>query len=153
MEDDFDPEAEKDIPAHQSYLNAQMMLSELWIGAAHESVALLEQRCLLANSDELRALKDDLSVVRARMQKPQAKADGKPGTMPALAAIVRDQTPFQHNPNDPAKRRNMPPGLSPRGSAMWLTSDAANDGNGRWIERRDLSEQVTAILSAVLTNN
>jgi hypothetical protein len=153
MEDDFDPEAEKHIPAHQSYLNAQMMLSELWIGAAHESVTLLNQGRLLASSCELKALKDDLRAVCARLQKPQAETDGEPGTMPALAAIVRDQTPFQHNPNDPAKTQNMPPGLSPRGSAMWLTNDAANDGNGRWIERRDLSEHITAIFSALLTKN
>jgi len=62
-------------------------------------------------------------------------------------ADVSDQTFY--NSKDPARYHLMPNGLSPRGSAVWLTLDHLTKRE-HWVERRDLAERMLAMGNEII---
>jgi len=128
--------------------NYQMMLSEMWVASVYETLRLLRERKLLAETDEIAALAEDFRLLRVPLEKHEIANQGQlkaplqfqkvPSKGDATDVYVYNKTKI-----DPKSAHIMPGGISSRGSCMWLTVDIKN-GQERWIERRSLSDRIIA---------
>lgn len=96
----------------------------------------------------VRALAEDFRLVRVSLEKHQIPSDLKELDAPLSlqkAPAKGDHTDvYVYDKADPKRAHIMPTGFSVRGSVVWQVIDLKND-QGRWIERRSLSERMMAL--------
>lgn len=144
MEDDFSPPQAGTEESELFSVHYQAMFSELWIGAVYEIVRLLIERKLVASSDALRALAQDLTLLRITLEKHEIAKDrklAKPLAFQKRPPNNNEADDYLYSKNDPQRAHIMPAGVSSRGSAMWLVTDVESE-RSYWLERRALSERI-----------
>jgi hypothetical protein len=142
MEDELAAQP-KDASQHQPLLalNFQMLLSEVWIGRVYETVRLLADRKLAPDTDQLKALLQDLRLVRVPLEKHEIASQGQlqqPLQMqrrPPKGDSSDLYDLYEYSKTDPRRSHIMPAGYSQRGSIMWGVLDL-HTNQEKWVERR-----------------
>jgi hypothetical protein len=166
MEDEF--EANKaaemaDTTGSDRTFHYQLTLSEIWIVGCYEILRAFRQRDREAlkmgvrpsGVSEMKSFSsvfEDLALLRMPMSKFEIAKNNKlkeplPLQRVPANADVSDQT-FYDSKN-PARYHLMPNGLSPRGSAVWLTLDHLTKRE-HWVERRDLAERMLGMGNEII---
>ncbi len=128
----------------------QVMLSEVWICNSYEIFRLLKPRQLVNQNDGLKALVDDLTLLRVPIDKhepanrPYIANDPNPLQMQRLSREGEVAGHYEYSRSDPRRAHIMGKGVSDRGSVMWEATDVAS-GNSHWIERLSLSERIVSL--------
>lgn len=128
----------------------QVMLSEVWICNAYEVFRLLKPRQLVNQNDVLKALVDDLTLLRVPIEKheianrPYTANDLNPLQMQRLSREGEVTSHYEYSRSDPRRAHIMGKETSVRGSIMWEALDGASC-DSRWLERLDLSERIVSL--------
>lgn len=124
-----------------------VMLAEIWVGAAYEIVRVAQELDLAPEANSLTTLAHHLRLLRIPMEKYQIAADK---TLLAPLELERanpreGESPFIYSKDDPKRSHIMPSGISARGSSQWHVIDVKAQ-KAYWLERRDLSDRMLALL-------
>jgi hypothetical protein len=124
--------------------NYLSMLSTYWIGGVYEALRLLRERELVDQNDKFVQLLRDFELLRVPLEKHEIAKDR---TLKEPLQLVRqpprpdEDDTYLYARKDEQRAHIMPAGISSRGSMMWQTIDLKNN-TARWIERRNLSDQM-----------
>lgn len=126
--------------------NQLVQLSGIWVGAGYEVLRLLKSRKLLTSS-ELNRLEHDFAILRMPLDKHEIAGDrllNEPLALGAPGGGRRAGDAVEYDAKDKAlKAHAMPVAISPSGSVAWQAIDVARGSvTARWIERRDLADQM-----------
>jgi hypothetical protein len=126
----------------------QVMLSELWVGHMYEIIRLLKDRMRMPDNKEFDLLAHHLRLLRIPIEKHEIPGDKKlkaPLMMKRYPPKDEASDIYEYSKDDPTRSHIMPTGVSERGSVVWQVLDIPSN-ESFWIERRDLSERILAII-------
>lgn len=142
-------------------LSYQMIFSETWVISCYEILRTFIQRDKealksgqlpsgICELEEFKSAFNDFELLRIPIAKSEIAKDKTLEQPLPMRRVGDDETkPLEaYDRNDPNRFHIMPRSVSARGSAMWLALDVRSLQE-RWVERRDLSDRLLALVKLV----